>query len=152
MPPTAIRCTPNQYRMKLIAIASILLLASCGPSENEKIALLQAQKAKDDSIRTADIQRLKDAELFRAALSDSLTAYTTILTRQQNELTHLNAVIYAANDEMAEIKNSGRETQVRNQELKVQSLLVQQISLQASVQHSQVEINQIKKQLAAARR
>jgi len=141
--------------MKLIVFVSMLLLASCGSNEKEKIAQLQAQKAKDDSIRTADIQRLKDAELFRSALRDSLTAYTTLLTQQQNALTRLRTAIYTANDEMDQIKEarSGRSSkEVRNQELKIQSLLVEQISLQASLEHCQVAINEIKSQLATARR
>lgn len=141
--------------MKTIAFfATILLLASCGLSEKERTAFLQAQKAKDDSARMADIQRLKDAETFRSALSDSLAAYSTLVAHQQESLTRLRAVIYTANDELTELKQSpqARETQVRKQEQKIQSLVVEQISLQASLEHNQAQITQIRSQLTTARR
>lgn len=146
--------------MKPIFIfAALLLLASCGPGEKEKTALLQAQKLRNDSIRTADIQVLKDAQAQRSSLSDSLTAYAALLTRQQKQLIQLRAALNAANDELIQIKqfHSGRtpddqETQVHNQEMKVQSLLVQQISLQSDFEHNQSEITQIKAQLATASR
>ena len=147
--------TLNPYHMKpTTLLIAILLLASCGPSEKEKIALLQAQKAKDDSTRIAEIQRLKDAEVFRSALSDSLSAYNTLLARQQKDLAQLRTAIYAANDELSEIKQShpDQAPQVQKQELKIQSMLVQQISLQSSAEHLQSEIAQIRSQLATARR
>lgn len=141
--------------MKPIAIfASVLLLASCGLNEKERTALLQAQKAKDDSAKTAEIQRLKDAETFRSALSDSLAAYSTLVAHQQDALNKLRTVIYSANDELTELRQSpqARESQVRKQEQKVQSLVVEQISLQASLEHTQAEITQIRSQLTTARR
>jgi len=146
--------------MKPIALFSaLLLLASCGPGVKEKTALLQAQKTRNDSIRTADIQVLKEAQAQRSALGDSLTAYTKMLTRQQSGLVHLKAALYSANQELTRIKqfHSGRtpqelETQVHNQELKIQSLLVDQISLQSEMEHNQSEIAQIKAQLATASR
>ncbi|WP_431213579.1 hypothetical protein ACQ86N_01265 [Puia sp. P3] len=142
--------------MKLIAFfISLLLLASCGPSEKEKIALLQAQKAKDDSAHTAEMQRFKDAEVFRSTLCDSLAAYSALLTRQQSTLTQLRTAIYTANDELTEIKTShaGQPSHDQEkQELKIQSLIVQQITLQSEMQHNQAEISQIKSQLATAKR
>jgi hypothetical protein len=136
-----------------LLFASLLLLASCGLSEREKMAQLQAQKVRNDSIRIADVQRLKDAEAFRSALNDSLTAYNTLVTQQQNALNQLRATIYAANAELSQIKEfrSG-QGQVQKQELKIQSLIVQQITLQSAMQHSQAEIKQILSQLATARR
>jgi len=131
-----------------------LVLSSCGLSEKERTALLEVQKAKDDSIRMAEIQRLKDAEQFRSTLSDSLAAYTALLTRQQKDLAQLRTAIYAANDELSEIKqsHSDQTPQVQKQEMKIQSMLVQQISLQSSVEHLQSEITQIRSQLATAKR
>ncbi|MBS1604610.1 MAG: hypothetical protein JST42_18235 [Bacteroidetes bacterium] len=141
--------------MKLIALfAPLLILASCGLSEKEKTALLQEQKAKDDSTRTAELQRLKDAQQFRSALSDSLTAYNTLVARQQKDLAQLRATIYAAKDALSGIKqsHSDQSSQVQQQEQKIQSLLVQQISLQASLEHNQAEITRIRSQLTTARR
>jgi hypothetical protein len=136
-----------------VLFASLLLLASCGPGEKERIAQLQAQKVKEDSVRIAEIQRLKDAEAFRSALNDSLTAYNTLVTQQQNALAQLRTAIYAANDELSQIRESspGRD-QVQRQELKIQSLIVQQITLQSAMQHSQAEIKQIRSQLTPASR
>jgi hypothetical protein len=142
--------------MRTIALcAFVLSLTSCGLSEQERTAVLQAQKAKDDSIRMADLQRLKDAATFRSALSDSLSAYTTLLAHQQEALTRLRAVIYAANDELTRIREShpGQTSKAQEkQEQKVQSLLVEQISLQAALEHSQAAIAQIRSQLTPAHR
>jgi chromosome segregation ATPase len=86
--------------------------------------------------------------------SDSLSAYTTMLNHQQSELTKLRPILLAANDELTQLKqsNPGRDPHVQDLELKVQSLVVQQISLESSVEHSQAEIAQIKSQLATASR
>jgi chromosome segregation ATPase len=131
-----------------------LLLTSCGLGEKEKTARLQEQKAKDDSLHIAELQRLKEAESFRSALNDSLSAYTAQLTHQQHDLAQLRTAIYAANDELSEIKQShpDQAPQVQRQEMKIQSMLVQQISLQSSAEHLQAEITQIRSQLATARR
>jgi len=107
----------------------------------------------------ADIQRLKDAQVERSALADSLAAYTALLARQQKALNQLRTAIYTANDELTQIKQShsgqtGRdwETQVHKQEGKIQSLVVQQITLQSEFEHNQSEIAQIKSQLSMASR
>jgi hypothetical protein len=151
-PPALSVLFRHPYHMKttlIFAVATLLLLASCGPSEQEKIAQLQVQKAKNDSLRIAGIQSLKDAKLLRAALSDSLAAYTTLLDHQQKELIKLRTTLLAANDDLTELKqsNSGRTQQVQNQELKIQSFVVQQITLVSSMEHSQAQIAQIKSQL-----
>lgn len=144
---------------QIILLVAVVSLASCGLSEKEKTALLQAQKAREDSIRTADIPRLKDVQAQRSALSDSLASYNALLTRQQKGLIQLRSAIYNANDELVQIKKfrSGRtpdeqETQVHNQEMKIQSLLVKQITLQSEMEHNQSEIAQIKAQLVTASR
>jgi hypothetical protein len=139
-------------------LATIILSTSCGLSEKEKVALLQAQQAKDDSIRAAQIKQVKDEDAQRTALGDSLSAYNALLTRQQSALVQLRTAIYTANDEMTQIKafHLGRlpkdqETQVQNQELKIQSLILEQSNLQTAMQHSFQEIAQIKTELAAAK-
>ncbi|HEX3934269.1 MAG TPA: hypothetical protein VHW43_06290, partial [Puia sp.] len=110
-------------------LATILLATSCGLSQKEKIDLLQAQQAKDDSIRVAQIKQVKDDEAQRTVLGDSLSAYNALLARQQSALVQLRTAIYTANDEMTQIKAfhlgrlpKDRETQVQSQELKIQSL------------------------------
>ena len=87
-------------------LATIILATSCGLSEKEKVAILQAQQAKDDSIRVAQIKQVKDEDAQRSALGDSLSAYNTLLIRQQNALVQLRTAIYTANDEMTQIKAS----------------------------------------------
>jgi hypothetical protein len=151
-----IRPFKNYYaRIKPIALfVPLLLLAACGLSEKEKTALLQVQKAKEDSIRTAEIQRLKDAAQYRSSLSDSLSAYNTLVARQQKDLAQLRTAIYAAKDALSELQqsHSDQSPQVQRQEMKIQALLVQQISLQASLEHNQAEMTQIRSQLTTAKR
>ena len=137
---------------------TIILATSCGLSQKEKVAILQAQRAKDDSIRLAQIKQVKDEDGQRSALADSLSAYNTLLTRQQSALVQLRTAIYTANDEMTQIKAfhfgrlpKDRETQVQSQELKIQSLLLEQSNPQTAIQHSFQEIVQIKTELAAAK-
>jgi hypothetical protein len=139
-------------------LATILLTTSCGLSQKEKNDLLQAQQAKDDSICVAQIKQVKDENAQRSALGDSLSAYNTLLAHQQSALVQLRTTIYTANDEMTQIKAfhlgrlpKDRETQVQNQELKIQSLILEQSNLQTAMQHSLQEISQIKSELAAGK-
>jgi hypothetical protein len=118
--------------------------------ENQKTAQLQAQRAKDDSIRIAQIRQIKETEILKSSLEDSLASYKSLLGRQQNLLIQLRTTIYTANDDMTQIKAfhlgrlpQTREMEVRNQELKIQSLIMQQSSLQEDVQHSTNKISQI---------
>jgi hypothetical protein len=136
----------------LMALATTMMLAtSCGVSEKEKTALLQAQQAKDDSIRLAQIQQVKEEETERSALRDSLSSNTAFLAREQNALVQLRTAIYMANDEMTQIKGfhfgrlpKDRDAQIQNQEVKIQSLLQQQTNLQTTIQHTIGIIAQMK--------
>ena len=152
---------PNLYHMKpffpLAFSATILLATSCGLRDKEKTAILQAQQAKDDSLRVAQIKQVKDQDALRSALRDSLSAYTTLLDRQQNAMVQLRTSLYTANDDMTQIKAfhlgrlpQDREAQVKNQELKIQSLILEQSKLQTSIQHSTEEIVQLKSEMGRA--
>lgn len=153
---------PNLYLMKpmmLLAFSAITILAtSCGISDKEKTALLQAQQAKDDSIRVAQIKQVKDEEALRSALGDSLSVYNNLLGRQQNALIQLRTEIYTANDEMTQIKSfhfgrmpQDKENQIRNQELKIQSLIMAQSNLQQAIQTTTEKITAIKAELEIAK-
>jgi hypothetical protein len=143
----------------LTALSAILFLASsCGLTDKEKTAFLQAQQAKDDSIRIAQIKQVKEEEFQKAALGDSLATFKNLLTRQQNDLILLRTNIYAANDEMAQIKafHFGRmpkdkEYQIRIQELKIQSLIMAQANLQADIQNTSEKIRTIKTELEVSK-
>jgi hypothetical protein len=145
--------------MILVALsATILLTTSCGISDKEKTALLQAQQAKDDSIRVAQIKQVKDEETLKSALGDSLSAYNNLLLRQQNALIQLRTDIYTANDEMTQIKSfhfgrmpQDKEIQIRNQELKIQSLIMTQTNLVSAIEHSTETIKAIRNELAISK-
>ena len=137
--------------------ATILLATSCGLRDKEKTAILQAQQAKDDSLRVAQIKQVKDQDALRSALRDSLSAYTTLLDRQQNAMVQLRTSLYTDNDDMTQLKAfhlgrlpQDREAQVKNQELKIQSLILEQSKLQTSIQHSTEEIVQLKSEMGRA--
>ena len=106
-----------------------LLAAACGPRTSEKTAMLQVQKAKNDSLRIAEIKATRDAQAYQASLRDSLTVYNDLLTRQQKALTQFQAAI-----------NNG-DAQI------TQTKTVELTNLRFAVQHSQDEISLIKRQL-----
>lgn len=142
----------------LMTLAATVMLASCGISEKDKTALLQAQQAKDDSTRLVQIQQVKAEDTERSALRDSLSSNTTFLAREQNALVQLRTSIYMANDEMTQIKAfhfgrlpKDRGAQIQNQEVKIQTLLLQQTNLQKAIQHTTAAIAQLKIALASAR-
>ncbi len=136
-------------------LVTTLMIISCGLNENEKTSLLMSQQIKDDSIRFAEINQIKKADSLKAVLRDSLIFCNDLLNRQQNSLIQLKTSIYTANDEMTTIKAfhfgrlpEERETEVRNNELKIQSLILQSSNLQVSIQHNMSEIFQVKEKLA----
>ena len=138
-------------RILIFSLIAVVIVASgyC-LLENQKTAQLQAQKAKDDSIRIAQIRQIKETEILKSSLEDSLASYKSLLGRQQNALIQLRTSIYTANDDMTQVKAfhlgrlpQTREMEVRNQEIKIQSLIMQQSSLQEDVQHSMNKISQI---------
>jgi hypothetical protein len=127
----------------LLFATGIVLAASCGLNQKDKTALIIAQQAKDDSIRMADINEIKKTEALKAALNDSLTFHTALLNRQQNALVLNKTSLYTANDEMTQIQGfhlgrppQTREQQIHDQELKIQSLLLDQQKLQAAIRQS----------------
>lgn len=146
-------------KILFLALPAILMLAaSCGLSEKEKIALLQAQKAHDESLSLAKIQQVKDEETLRSSLRDSITSNSAILVREQNAMVQLRTTIYMANEEMTQIKGfhfgrlpQDRAAQIQNQEARIQTLLLQQNNLQTVIQNTINTINQFKIALAAAR-
>ncbi len=138
----------------LISAAAFVWAASCGLNQKDKTALLIAQQAKDDSIRMEDIDQLKKTEVLKASLNDSLTFYTDLLNRQQNALVLNKTSIYTANDEMTQIQSfhlgrlpQTRDQQVHDQELKIQSLVLDQQKLQAGIRESAEAISALRTRL-----
>jgi len=113
----------------LSAFATTLLVAACGRSTTQTTAMLEAQKAKNDSIHIAEIKATQDAQAYQASLRDSLTAYNNLLTHQQKALNQLQSAV-----------NSG-ETQM------TQDRTLELTNLRFAVQHSQDQISLIKRQL-----
>lgn len=96
----------------------------------------------------ADIAQLKETVALKAALNDSLIFYTALLNRQQNALVQNKASLYTANDEMTQIQSfhlgrlpQVREQQIHDQELKIQSLVLDQQKLQAAIRQSTEQID-----------
>jgi hypothetical protein len=134
--------------------AATMLAAACGLNEKEKISLVQTQQAQDDSIRVAEINQVKKTAALKSALQDSLAFYTAFLERQQNMLIQSRASLYTANDEMTQIRTfhlgrlpQTRDAQVRDQEVKIQTLALEQSNLQTAIQHNIDGISQLKAEL-----
>jgi hypothetical protein len=139
-----------------ILLATAVLVASCGLSEKERTALIQRQKEIDDSIHLADINKAKEIEKEKSALSDSLAYYSVLISQQKNALAHNRASLYTANDQMTQIKSfqlgrlpGDRESQIHNQELYIQTLLIQQDSIQTVIRSSMDKTSQIKTELVS---
>jgi hypothetical protein len=135
---------------------AIFLIVSCGLSQNEKSALLNAQKAKDDSIRVAAVTQVKKTDSLKSSLNESIIFYTSLLGRQQSALILNKTAIYTANDEMTQIQAfhvgrtpQEREQQVAAQELKIQSLVSLQASLQTAIQQNIDKISAFRIQLSS---
>jgi energy-converting hydrogenase Eha subunit H len=140
----------------LLSVAAAFIAISCGLSQNQKTALLDAQKAKDDSIRIAAIGQVKKTEALKSSLGDSINFYVELLNRQQNSLILNKTAVFTANDEMTQIQAfhlgrtpQQRDQQVRDQELKIQTLVSQQPSLQTAIQQITYKIYNFKSQLTA---
>ena len=140
----------------LVSATAVFLAFSCGLSQDQKTSLLKAQKAKDDSIRVAQVDQVKETESLRSALGDSLVFYTALLSRQQNGLILNKTNLFTANDEMTQIKvfHMGRtpemrEQQISDQELKIQTLLSQQTLLEVAIQQNTDKISAFKTRLGA---
>jgi hypothetical protein len=136
--------------------AATMLAAACGLNEKEKISLVQTQQAQDDSIRVAEINQVKKTAALKSALQDSLAFYTAFLERQQNMLIQSRASLYTANDEMTQIRTfhlgrlpQTRDAQVRDQEVKIQTLALEQSNLQTAIQHNIDGISQLKAELGS---
>ncbi|HEV3324072.1 MAG TPA: hypothetical protein VG052_00655 [Puia sp.] len=136
--------------------AATILAAACGLNEKEKISLLQGQQAKDDSIRVAEVNPVKKSQALKSALQDSLAFYNALLERQQNMLIQSRAALYTANDEMTQIKAfhlgrlpQTRDTQVRDQEVKLQTIALEQSKLRTAIQHNTDGISRLKSELGS---
>lgn len=116
--------------LSILIVAIALIATSCGPSASQRTAMLQAQKAKNDSLRIAELKAVKDEEAYKASLRDSLIAYNDLLTRQQKSLAQLRANTLASNDQMSPTKT------------------VELTNLRFAIQHSQDQISQLKRQLS----
>lgn len=141
----------------LAVAATLLVTASCGLSNKEKLAIEEAQRANDDSIRLAEIKQARYEDSLRTAWRDSLFGCNALLNREQTALIQLRSAIYTANDEMTQIKGfhfgrlpQERETEIQNQELKIQTLLLQQTNLQIAIQETMKQISHLKFELTAA--
>ncbi len=142
----------------LVALAATALFAACGISDKEKAAIQQAQQAHDDSIRTAQITEVKNADAERTALNDSLSVYTALLNQEQDALVRVRTAIYTAGDEMTQIKGfhfgrlpKDREAQIQAQELKIQTLLLEQSKLQTDIGQTTQAIRATKTALAVGK-
>lgn len=120
----------RQATLSTLILATTLIAASCGLSDKERTTILQAQKAKNDSVRIAEIRAVKDEETYKASLRDSLSSYTSLLTRQQRSLAEFKARL-----------NSGEAQLTPNK-------TVELTSLEFAVQHSQDQISQLRRQLS----
>lgn len=142
------------FKTTALMLAVALLTTQCGLNDKEKASLLHEQQVKDDSVRIAQINHIKDREALRSNLSDSLASHTALLNRQQNFLIQLRTSIYAANDQMTQIKAfhfgrlpADRDIQIRNQEQAIQTLLLQEQNVQEVIQHTKEDIEQLKAEL-----
>ena|SRR5579863_5392901 len=140
----------------MILLTTALLIASCGLNEKEKASLLARQKEIDDSTHLAEINKVKEVEKEKSALSDSLAYYSTLVSQQKNALAHNRASLYTANDQMNQIKSfqlgrlpGDRESQIHNQELYIQTLLIQQDSIQTAIRGSMGRASQIRTDLVS---
>jgi predicted dienelactone hydrolase len=120
--------------------AIVLLATACGISDKEKTAIQQAQQAHDDSIRTAQITEVKNADAEKVTLDDSLSKDNALVNQEQDALVRVRTAIYTANDEMTQIKafhfgrlSKDREAQIQAQELKIQTLILEQTKLQSTI-------------------
>jgi major membrane immunogen (membrane-anchored lipoprotein) len=164
----------------LVALSAVALLVACGISDKEKVAIQQAQQAHDDSVRTAQISQVKQAdaekvtlddstrtaqiaeakkaEAEKAALNDSLSVHTALLNQEQDALVRIRTAIYTANDEMVQIKGfhfgrlpKDREAQIQAQELKIQTLLLEQTKIQSAIVQTMQGIQATKTALAVTK-
>jgi len=140
----------------MILLTTAILVASCGLNEKEKASLLARQKEIDDSTHLAEINKVKEVEKEKTALSDSLVYYSTLISQQKNALAHNRASLYTANDQMTQIKSfqlgrlpGDRESQIHNQELYIQTLLIQQDSIQTAIRGSMDMASQIRTDLVS---
>jgi hypothetical protein len=140
----------------MILLTTAILVASCGLNEKEKASLLARQKEIDDSTHLAEINKVKEVEKEKSALSDSLAYYSTLISQQKNALAHNRASLYTANDQMTQIKSfqlgrlpGDRESQIHNQELYIQTLLIQQDSIQTAIRGSMDRASQIRTDLVS---
>ena len=139
----------------IVVLATSLLATNCNLREKEKAALLQAQQAKDDSIRQAEVSQVKQTEARKSSLTDSLNSYNTLQGRLQSALIQTRASLYTANDQMTQIRAfhlgrmpNDREQQIRKQEVTIQSLALEQANIQTALQITQAKINRTKIELS----
>jgi hypothetical protein len=135
-------------------LAIAILVSSCGLNEKEKTALVERQKKIDDSTHLAEVNKLKELQREKATLSDTLAYYSNLVTQQKNSLAHTRASVYTANDQMAQIKSfqlgrtpAERESQIHNQELYIQTLLLQQDSIQTAIWSSTNIVSKVRTKL-----
>lgn len=139
----------------IVVLATSLLATNCNLREKEKAALLQAQQAKDDSIRQAEVSQVKQTEARKSSLTDSLNSYNTLQGRLQSALIQTRASLYTAKDQMTQIRAfhlgrmpNDREQQIRKQEVTIQSLALEQANIQTALQITQAKINRTKIELS----
>lgn len=142
--------------ISVFLLATTILASSCGLNEKEKAALIQRQKGIDDSIHLAELDKAKEIQKAKMALSDSLAYYSTLISQQKNALAHNRASLYTANDQMTQIKSfqlgrlpGDRESQIHNQELYIQTLLIQQDSIQTAIRSSMDRASQVRTDLVS---
>jgi hypothetical protein len=134
----------------LTAITILTLLFSCGQSEQEKKAVQEAQKQRDDSIARVAAQKAQqqqqqqdaDAVAFKAQKENAMAN----LKSYQQLLEQYNADLAAANTKMTEIKSedcwlqSCKDAKVKN--VRNQTLVIERIN--DAITALQIKISDIK--------
>lgn len=129
------------------AILSLLVIISCGPSAEEKVAI---EKAKMDSIANATKQKMET----KLALQDSLKWTRSNKGMMEMQLTETKGELAAAKDRMGLIKEfqlgrtqSERGQQIKNQTILIDSLEKQIRNLEITIQATEQKIRNVETEL-----
>jgi biotin synthase-related radical SAM superfamily protein len=134
-----------------IIIASLILLTACGSNKEE---LEKAQKAREDSIRSAtESATLLKVEMIMK-LADSIKKYEAQRQVLEDQLTQLKVELNVAIDKMETIKDiqllrtpSEREEQIRNQSIVINQIEKEINKIPLQIQGTIMKINEFKSEI-----
>lgn len=113
----------------LTSVVFVILLISCGQSEEEQAKLKLQQQAREDSIKRAGEEEAKKKFENKQAMQDSLSNVSIQLSIYKRSLMEAKASLEAAKDKMNTIREfqfgrtaSERESQIKNQSITISSL------------------------------